>query len=72
MRAARVLLVAAGLGLGLWGVWLMRDFDTERLVSAGTWLAGGIVLHDAVLAPLTVGLGLLAFGRARQGQVRAV
>ncbi len=60
MRAVRVVLVLAGVGVGLWGVWLMRDFTSERLVSAGIWLAGGIAVHDAVLAPLTVVLGVVA------------
>ncbi|MEG9226052.1 hypothetical protein [Aeromicrobium sp. Sec7.5] len=56
MKAARALLVVAGVGFGLWGVWLMRDFTSERLVSAGIWLGGGIVVHDAVLAPLTIAI----------------
>lgn len=60
MRAVRALLVLAGVGFGLWGLWLMRDFTSERLVSAGIWLGGGIVLHDAVLAPLTVAIGVVA------------
>lgn len=60
MRAVRALLVVAGVGFGLWGLWLMRDFTSERLVSAGIWLGGGIVLHDAVLAPVTVAIGVIA------------
>ncbi|WP_229053822.1 hypothetical protein [Aeromicrobium sp. Leaf350] len=60
MRAVRALLLVAGVGFGLWGVWLMRDFTSDRLLSTGTWLAGGILVHDAVLAPLTVGLGIVA------------
>lgn len=60
MRAVRAILVLAGVGVGLWGLWLMRDFTSERLVSAGIWLGGGIILHDAVLAPLTVAVGVVA------------
>ncbi len=60
MKAVRALLVVAGVGFGLWGLWLMRDFTSERLVSAGIWLGGGIVLHDAVLAPVTVAIGVVA------------
>lgn len=70
MRAVRAVLIAAGVAAGLWGAWLMRDFTSDRLVSAGTWLAGGIVLHDAVLAPLTVAIGVLAV-RLLPGHFRA-
>ncbi|MFC5676423.1 hypothetical protein [Aeromicrobium endophyticum] len=60
MRAVRGLLVALGVGCGLWGVWLMRDFTREQLTSEAFWLAGGVVLHDAVLAPVVVGIGYAA------------
>ena len=60
MRAVRALLVALGVGCGLWGVWLMRDFTREQLTSEAFWLAGGVVLHDAVLAPVVVALGYAA------------
>ena len=70
MRGLRVLLGAVGIGFGLWGLWLMRDFTPDQLVSTGTWLAGGILLHDAVLAPVTVGLGVAA-SRLLPGHFRA-
>lgn len=70
MRATRFVLGAVGVGFGLWGVWLMRDFTGEQLTSTGVWLAGGILVHDAVLAPLTVGLGVLA-SRLLPGHFRA-
>ena len=60
MRAVRGLLVVAGVGFGLWGLWLMRDFTREQLTSEAFWLAGGVVLHDAVLAPVVVLLGYAA------------
>ncbi len=60
MRAIRGALLALGVAGGLWGVWLMRDFTSPQLISIGTFLAGGVILHDAVLAPVTVGLGVLA------------
>ena len=71
MRLARVLLLLTGVGFGLWGVWLMRDFTSEQLVSMGTWLVGGVILHDAVLAPVTVLLGVVA-ARALPRRTRAV
>ena len=60
MRAVRGLLVLLGVGCGVWGVWLMRDFTREQLTSEAFWLAGGVVLHDAVLAPVVVALGYVA------------
>jgi hypothetical protein len=60
MRAARMLLALTGVGFGLWGAWLMKDFTFDQLTSMGLWLASGVILHDAVLAPLTVLLGVVA------------
>jgi len=60
MRLTRGLLALTGVGFGLWGLWLMRDFTSSQLVSMVTFLAGGVILHDAILAPITVGLGVLA------------
>ncbi len=60
MKAVRGILLAVGVGFGLWGLWLMRDFTSDRLVSAGIWVAGGILVHDAVIAPVTVVIGVVA------------
>jgi glucan phosphoethanolaminetransferase (alkaline phosphatase superfamily) len=60
MRAVRVLLALTGVGFGLWGLWLVRDFTSTQLISTGSFLIGGVIVHDAILAPITVGLGVLA------------
>ncbi len=60
MRAARLAIGALGVAAGLWGVWLLRDDGVDRLTSTGLWLGGGIVLHDFVLAPLVVVIGVVA------------
>ena len=60
MRATRAALMLVGIAVGLWGLWLMRDFTSTQLISLGTFLVGGLILHDAILAPITVGLGVLA------------
>lgn len=60
MKALRVLLVVAGVGLGLRGLWLMRDFTREQLTSEAFWLGGGVLLHDAILAPIVVVIGVVA------------
>ena len=71
MRLVRGLLLLTGVGFGLWGVWLMRDFTSEQLISLGTWLVGGVILHDAIIAPVTVLLGVVA-ARLLPGRTRAV
>jgi uncharacterized membrane protein len=71
MRAVRSLLLLTGVGFGLWGIWLMRDFTPEQLISMGTWLAGGVIVHDAVIAPVTVLLGVVA-ARLLPGRTRSV
>jgi len=71
MRALRGLLIVLGVGSGLWGLWLMRDFTSDQLTSTVTWLVGGLLLHDAVLAPVTVVLGVAA-ARLLPGHFRAV
>lgn len=40
-------------------MWLLLAMSPERLLSVGAWLAGGVLAHDVVLAPLTVALVLL-------------
>lgn len=70
MKVTRGLLIFAGVGFGLWGLSLMRDFTSTQLISIGTWLAGGVILHDAILAPITIGLGVLA-ARLLPGHFRA-
>lgn len=60
MRAIRAALLAIGVAGGLWGIWLMHDFTWPQLISVAAFLVGGLILHDAILAPVTVGLGVLA------------
>ena len=60
MRALRVALGALGVAGIVWGGWLLRNDGLDRLQSTALWLVGVVVLHDAVLAPLVVGLGVVA------------
>jgi hypothetical protein len=63
-------LVVGGLGLLVlgWGLVLLVGLG-PRVVSVLTWLVGGVVLHDAVLAPVVVVLGVLA-ARVSPGWLR--
>jgi hypothetical protein len=49
-----------GVAAVVWGAWLLRDDGFDGLVSTGIWLVGVVVVHDAVLAPLVVVLGIVA------------
>ena len=55
----RGLLELVGLALGGYGGWLLLDLGLTNLVATGVWLAGGVIAHDAVLAPVTIVGGLL-------------
>src|SRR5690242_13318392 len=58
MRTVRVLLVLAGLaavGYGVHG--LVESTGRPALLSAGRWLLGGTLVHDAVLAPACLLVG---------------
>lgn len=61
MTAARVAFIAAGTLLATYGGWLLVSRqDLDQIAGAVVWLVGGVLLHDAVLAPLTILLAALA------------
>lgn len=53
-------LLVLGLVLGAVGAAKLADLGVENAVQASLWLAAGVVLHDGVLVPLTIGLGWVA------------
>ncbi|WNZ13465.1 hypothetical protein [Streptomyces sp. 11x1] len=68
MRVTRVLAGVAGAALMGFGLSLL--LEVRDLTGALVWLAGAVVLHDVVIAPLVLLAGLVAVrGRAR-GPVR--
>jgi FtsH-binding integral membrane protein len=57
----RVGLGAVGVLLGLYGGWLVVSRqDAAGILDLGLWLVGGVVVHDAVIAPLVLLLALAA------------
>lgn len=57
MRAPRSVLVVLGLGLVAGGGYqALTSISLGRLVGLAIWLAGAIIVHDAVIAPATAGL----------------
>jgi hypothetical protein len=60
VKAWRIILAAAGIALGAFGVFrLVSEIPTYSLLILGVWLAAALVLHDAILAPSVVGVGWL-------------
>jgi hypothetical protein len=56
----RLVIGAVGVVMGAFGALRFLQLDLPDIVDAVLWLVGGVVVHDAVLAPLTVGLTYLA------------
>ena len=60
MKAWRIILAAAGIALGAFGVFrLVSEIPTYSLLVLGVWLAAALVIQDAILAPSVVGVGWL-------------
>jgi hypothetical protein len=72
VKAARRALGALGVAGMLWGAWLLSDDGFDQLRSTALWLVGVVVLHDAVLAPIVVVIGVLAARMLRHRAVAAV
>jgi hypothetical protein len=56
----RVVLAVAGVLLALFGVFrLVTQVPAGDLIMLGVWLAGAIIIHDGILSPLIIGVGVL-------------
>ncbi|WP_144765672.1 hypothetical protein [Curtobacterium sp. 9128] len=67
MRAARTVLVTLGvLVIAFGAVVLVTTVSPARIGGLATWLLAAVILHDAILSPFVVlvGLGLRRAGRA--------
>jgi hypothetical protein len=56
----RLLLVAPAIAALTYAVTRLADVPQEDWLSVLQWLIGGVILHDGVLAPIVVGLGVVA------------
>ncbi len=63
-RTVRLALGVVGAAGAAYGLYLLLGQPLDRLVATVIWAAGGVVAHDAVLAPLVLALGVLAATRA--------
>ncbi len=60
VRRWQIAFIAVGvLVIGLGGLVLLLDVNPARYVGIALWFAGALVLHDAVVAPLVLGVHLL-------------
>jgi len=57
VNAVRGLLIAAGITLGGYGAVLLWDNPRHILIRIAVWAVAGVLLHDAVFAPVCVALG---------------
>ena len=60
VKAIRISLAALGVLLGAIGVKYLMNEDVPDLADALIWLAGGVLVHDAILAPATLVLMVVA------------
>ncbi|MFJ3383582.1 MULTISPECIES: hypothetical protein [unclassified Curtobacterium] len=75
MRAARIVLVVLGVLVLAFGAYVMvTTVKPNRIGGLATWLLGAVILHDAILSPFVVlvGLGLRRAGRALHAWVLVV
>ena len=56
----RLALGAVGVAMGAFGLLRFLQHDFGDTVNAVLWLAGGVALHDGIIAPLTIGATFLA------------
>ncbi|WP_439692475.1 hypothetical protein ACRQ4B_16510 [Curtobacterium sp. SP.BCo] len=60
MRAARIVLAVVGVLVIAFGAYvLVTTVRPNRIWGLATWLVGAVILHDAILSPFVVAVGLL-------------
>jgi hypothetical protein len=55
----RLLIGAVGVLMGAFGLLRLLQHDLHHLPNVVLWLAGGVAVHDGILAPLTIGAVVL-------------
>jgi hypothetical protein len=61
-----LLLGVLGVGGAAYGVVELLDLGLDNLGATAIWLVGGVVLHDVVLAPLTIAVVALVAATLRR------
>ncbi len=56
----RLLIGAVGVAMGAFGALRFLQLDFDDILNAVLWLAGGVLVHDAIIAPITLLVTLVA------------
>ncbi|WP_060893303.1 hypothetical protein [Streptomyces europaeiscabiei] len=72
MRVSVLRMMTGAAGVALMGVGASLLLDVRDLTGALVWLGGAVVLHDVVIAPLVLLVGLVAVRAGGRGPVRGV
>ena len=62
----RILIGALGAAGAAYGVVELLDLGLDNLRAAAIWLVGGVLLHDGVVAPLTLAVAALVVASLRR------
>ncbi|MBA2456227.1 MAG: hypothetical protein H0V48_06800 [Nocardioidaceae bacterium] len=54
---------ALGVGALAYGAWLVWGLGSTQWLAVGKWLAGGVIAHDLLFAPVVVLVGVIAARR---------
>jgi hypothetical protein len=73
VKVARIVLVVVGVLVIAFGAYVMvTTVRPNRIWGLATWLLGAVILHDAILSPFVVAVGLLLRRTGRTLQVWAL
>lgn len=60
MRRTRIILIAVGvLVLGIGALTMVEDVEFNQIIGVGIWIVGAIVIHDAILSPVLLGIDVV-------------
>lgn len=57
-QVLRLVLAAVAVPAGLYAAWLLLEAGSGSWLNMTLWLAGGVVVHDGIIAPVVVALGV--------------
>jgi len=59
VQLGRVMFSVLGVGALAYGAWLTWEIGSSQWLALGKWLAGGVIAHDLMFAPIVVVLGVI-------------
>ena len=59
MKIWRIVLAVVGVGVGTYGIFqLLTQLPWQTLVLLALWLIGALIIHDGLLSPAVIGVGV--------------